>query len=276
MFGHGGVNAGFQSIASSSRDRGYGYVIMTNSDNGLELAVEVERALLSLEGWSGNQPMQRVALAPGVKTKIVGRYVLEGSAIPFDLSVQGGTLVLTRPFIEPVEIVATTRGLVHREDGRRLELGAGARSLTIVARNEANRVTATRMPDGAIPPLFLLANGDTDGALSRWKEITQKEPGNPLLDEASLNGFGYELLGREQTADAITLFRFIATVIPGSSNAYDSLGEALAIHGQVDQAIAAYEEALAKLDADTSIPAEQKQRRRAHGERELARLRARK
>jgi len=52
-FGHGGANDGFRGRMVAHRFAGYGVVILTNSDNGLELASAVVDLIGKREGWPG-------------------------------------------------------------------------------------------------------------------------------------------------------------------------------------------------------------------------------
>jgi CubicO group peptidase (beta-lactamase class C family) len=52
-FGHGGANDGFRSTMVAHLSQGYGVVVMTNSDNGSDLAEAVVRVVGRREGWPG-------------------------------------------------------------------------------------------------------------------------------------------------------------------------------------------------------------------------------
>ena len=52
-FGHHGANDGFRCRMVASRTLGYGVIILTNSDNGLELADAVVKLVGEREGWPG-------------------------------------------------------------------------------------------------------------------------------------------------------------------------------------------------------------------------------
>jgi CubicO group peptidase (beta-lactamase class C family) len=52
-FGHGGANDGFRGRMVAHRTAGYGVVILTNSDNGLELARAIVQLIGEREGWPG-------------------------------------------------------------------------------------------------------------------------------------------------------------------------------------------------------------------------------
>ena len=52
-FGHSGANDGFRGRMVAHRSAGYGAVILTNSDNGLEFSDAVIRLIGQREGWPG-------------------------------------------------------------------------------------------------------------------------------------------------------------------------------------------------------------------------------
>ncbi len=53
FFGHSGANDGFRGRMVAHRTAGFGVVILTNSDNGLEFAEAVLRLISEREGWPG-------------------------------------------------------------------------------------------------------------------------------------------------------------------------------------------------------------------------------
>ena len=63
--------------------------------------------------------------------------------------------------------------------------------------------------------------------------------------EADINSFGYRLVQMQKIDDAIEMFKVNTELYPNSANTYDSLGETLANAGKRDEAIKAYEKALA-------------------------------
>ncbi len=71
--------------------------------------------------------------------------------------------------------------------------------------------------------------------------------------EAQLNRWGYTLLNNEKLPDALDLLRFVQAAFPTSSNASDSLSEALEVAGQKEQSIAAAKECLSRLPGDKGL-----------------------
>ena len=67
-----------------------------------------------------------------------------------------------------------------------------------------------------------------------------------LADENQLNTYGYNLLGKDKTKEAIEIFRMNVKRYPASWNVYDSLAEALEKSGDKNGAITNYKTALSK------------------------------
>ena len=73
-----------------------------------------------------------------------------------------------------------------------------------------------------------------------------RQPGHSgRLMEGRVNGRGYELLNEGNLSQAIEVFRLNVLAFPGSSNAYDSLGEGYMNAGEVDLALQNYRKSLA-------------------------------
>ena len=89
------------------------------------------------------------------------------------------------------------------------------------------------------------AAGDSTGAL-RLHLAYKTDPRHSYSDtELELNALGYELLRQGRHGAAISVLQLNAADHPGSSNAYDSLGEAYLESGRRGEAVQCYERALA-------------------------------
>lgn len=89
----------------------------------------------------------------------------------------------------------------------------------------------------------------------RFRELKAKEPGAWDFEEKVVNGLGYGLLGERLAEGAVAAFRLNVEEHPASANAWDSLGEGLAIVGRKEEAAAVYRRAL-DLDPGLSSAAE--------------------
>jgi CubicO group peptidase (beta-lactamase class C family) len=266
FFGHSGADAGFQANALVSLDGGYGVVIMSNSENGFLIVPEIERALFAAYEWPGaDKPMARVALADEHRTVLLGAFQTENE--PFEIFDRDGALQLRLPFEpRPIELVPIAPDVVVRRDGAAwIRIGALGPIQLEHARGPALPIVRSARRHH----LFEIEAGNFDAAVAALRESIESKP----HEEWILNSIGYRLLPRD-VSKAIDVLRLAATVLPDSSNAHDSLGEAYMIAEDTARAIAAYEAALATLDADGRIPADAKPTRRAHAEAQLARLHA--
>jgi len=75
-FSHGGGNKGFLCMLFAFVNKGQGAVVMTNSENGNELVMEILRGLSSVYGWSILQPKEvvLVEIAPEKLIAYAGDY----------------------------------------------------------------------------------------------------------------------------------------------------------------------------------------------------------
>lgn len=109
-FGHGGVNAGFESTMTAYENEGEGAVVMTNAQGGSGLAGEVMRSIAAAYHWPDFQPKVRAAVT--VDPKILSSYV--------------GTYELTPTFSLTVTV----------EDGHLVTQGTGQPSFAMLAESE--------------------------------------------------------------------------------------------------------------------------------------------
>jgi hypothetical protein len=112
-FEHGGADAGFRAEFVAFAARGQGAVIMTNGDQGSELADEVLAAIAAEYGWPSHHPRTKrvVAKDPKSLAELVGTYSLEvglPKPVPAIVTTDGGKLFLRvdLPQIGTVELLA--------------------------------------------------------------------------------------------------------------------------------------------------------------------------
>lgn len=79
-----------------------------------------------------------------------------------------------------------------------------------------------------------------------------KDPRNKYAEiESQINGFGYQLISLKRYDDAIGMFKINVHLFPGSSNVYDSLGEAYMLKGEKELAVQNYKKSL-ELDPENN------------------------
>lgn len=105
-----------------------------------------------------------------------------------------------------------------------------------------------------------------DAALTEYKKMEKR----PSEDE--MNRWGYTLLRAQRVEDALSLLRFVDAAFPTSSNASDSLSEALEAKGDLEGAKQAAQICLTRLENETALPAARRQLVRNAASSRIARL----
>ena len=120
---------------------------------------------------------------------------------------------------------------------------------------------------GQLQKLF---ESDRAAAVARIQELRRTHPNAYVVQERTLNGLGYVLIGTDRVADGVAILEFVAATWPDSANAHDSLGDAYEAAGRAADAIRESERALALLD---KVQGQQREAIRRSAEDKLARLR---
>lgn len=141
-FSHGGANEGYRCIFFAFNDRGDGVAIMTNSDNGGQLASEIARAVSDVYAWGVMQPTARQAITVDAAQlePIAGRYLLAmpSDTLPVVMRVDGGAL-----FAEVLPLSPKPMRLYAAEPNRFFTLESGAEFG--IDRDASGAVTAIRL-----------------------------------------------------------------------------------------------------------------------------------
>ncbi|HET7550547.1 MAG TPA: serine hydrolase, partial [Gemmatimonadaceae bacterium] len=97
-FSHGGANEGYRAFFVLYPATGDGVAVMTNSDAGVALYMEVVRAVARAYGWPDFKPETRtvVQVAPDVIERYVGDYVLDEDFV-ISITRDGGQLFASYP-----------------------------------------------------------------------------------------------------------------------------------------------------------------------------------
>ncbi|MEM9557428.1 MAG: alpha/beta hydrolase-fold protein [Acidobacteriota bacterium] len=113
-----------------------------------------------------------------------------------------------------------------------------------------------------IYPRWQLPPTGTDGGLEaidgHYARLSDDYGYSIPTPEATVNQAGYQALGTGEVERALEIFKANVERHPGSSNVYDSLGEALEAAGHLEEALSHYEKALAMAEAaggdDPNLP----------------------
>lgn len=83
-----------------------------------------------------------------------------------------------------------------------------------------------------------------EAALHMYNDLKQKHARYVDIDEFLLNAMGYHFVDADKITEAIGLFSIVAAIFPDSWNAYDSLGEAYVMAGDIEAARMCYRRSL--------------------------------
>lgn len=122
IFSHNGGNEGFRCMLVAHARRGDGVVIMTNADNGINVAQELLNSVSAAYGWDFSKPKQlkRVALSTTQLDKLTGSYKQDNYV--FDILIVSGNLMAKPRWEESTqELIPENKTQFVLRDGQRVE-----------------------------------------------------------------------------------------------------------------------------------------------------------
>jgi predicted alpha/beta superfamily hydrolase len=104
----------------------------------------------------------------------------------------------------------------------------------------------TIFPDWQAPrdPKTFMFVGGLQGIEGHYRKLSERYKFAVPIPEATLNNFGYQLMGAKKNEEAITVFKRNVELYPESANVYDSLGEGLEAAGKYTDATKNFEKAI--------------------------------
>jgi dienelactone hydrolase len=146
--------------------------------------------------------------------------------------------------------------------------------LTLMGKDSG--VLAKAKPRPVDPTTRLRLLMDEPGGPARAAESLaaerRKDPGAAVLAAPFVNQLGYEAIAAGDPRAAVAILQLNVDAHPGSSNAWDSLGDAYLANGQTEKAREASQKCLALVDSDASESPEQRILIRESAQQKLDRL----
>lgn len=249
-FGHGGWDEGFSSHLVAHKNKGYGVVVLTNSNHPAFIS-EVQRAVALAYEWDNFVPVyKKLVIDPAFIQEVSGRYrsTSDGST-----TISGDDGHLFRKFLraqhkdELFKITDST--YITRNGDGMLQFKKnpdGQFSIVHLSMDgKPDGVARPRMKDDEkVPYEFLLAD-DFDQALKGYQALLKANPQDRSVNEEHLNSQGYIMMGSGKLDLAQAIFKVNMVLYPKSANVYDSYAEACMKNGDKEQAIANYKKSLA-------------------------------
>jgi CubicO group peptidase (beta-lactamase class C family) len=273
-FGHGGADEGFRAEMLVSREKGYGVVVMANSDDG-QILREVIRGVAREYGWDEflPAPYEIISLDTAKLERYTGRFqvnpdrVLTIATLPRTIatgSVPGAVAIVSNE--RSVQLPNQTAKLIaHPTEDPPFELFPVSDTTFIrrdanvkyeFVRSQANKtdsikiitgggtIDAKRISAATLVPFELLLAGKVSDAIEGYRRIKKENPTNASVAEDRINVLGYTLLRQRKLPEAIALLKLNVEFYPNAWNTYDSLAEAYMTNGDKDLAIANYKKSL--------------------------------
>jgi len=246
-FQHGGADEGFRAQLMAHKDKGYGAVVMVNSDNG-QIINEILRSIAKEYQWEDylSQPYEIVAVEPELLDGYIGRYLVNPDRV-LTITKENDKLFAQptqSPRLELFPIAA--RRFIRKDAAIQYSFlqKSGEKVDTMKIDFDGGASLAPRIsPDFKIPYERLQAGG-FEIAIAAYRKIKQEQPNNNLVEEGRLNNLGYELLGQKNYPAAIAIFKLNVEFYPNSWNTCDSLGEAYMMNGDKELAIQNYQRSI--------------------------------
>jgi CubicO group peptidase (beta-lactamase class C family) len=246
-FGHDGADEGFRALLMMNREKGYGAVVMVNSDNG-QILGEVLRGIAREYNWDEFLPPvnEVISLDASKINEYTGRFQVNPDRI---LTIaREETKLVVRPTADvKFELLPIADGTFIRRDGNIkytfVKGAAGVSELQVTLPTGVN-VTAPKVAADALIPFEHLNAGNIDKAMEAYRQIKKEKPDNAAIAEARINGLGYGFLRAKKLPEAIAYFKLNAEFYPESWNVYDSLGDAYMANGDKELAIASFKKAV--------------------------------
>ena len=246
-FNHGGWDEGFSSYMVAHRDKGYGVVVLTNSNHPAFIS-ELVRGVARVYDWPNYLPeeYEPLEIAEGEFDQILGRFKYDNSEI-VTVFRKDEKLFMNYLFQDPTRLFK-----ISESDFTRRERTAKVR---FAVNPEDDKLYLTFPPDDGgelefkhpkmmgeeMLPLEMLMAGNHEEGEKGFLALQEEDPEDWAINEGRLNRLGYERMWDGNTELAISIFKVNVALYPESSNTYDSLGEAYMENGDNELAIKNYQ-----------------------------------
>ena len=246
-FGHDGADEGFRASMLMHRDKGYGVVVMVNSDNG-QIMGEVLRGVAYAYQWDEFLPAvnEIISLDATKLDEYTGRFQINPDRI-LTVAQEEGKLVVRPTADVKFELLPVSENtFIRREQNLKytfVKSAAGVNELKVTF-PAGNITTVPKVPADALVPFEHLMAGNIEKAIEGYRQIKKEKPDNAAVTEARINGLGYRFLREKKLPEALAYFKLNVELYPKSANVYDSLAEAYMANGDKELAIANYKKSL--------------------------------
>lgn len=246
-FGHDGADEGFRAQLLMNREKGYGAVVMVNSDNG-QIMGEVLRGIAREYNWDEFLPAvnEVISLDAAKLDEYTGRFRVNPDRV-LTITRGEGKLIAQPTADVKFELLPVADGtFIRRDQNIKYTFSKGAAGVSDVQLSffRGAALMAPKVSAELLIPFEYLTAGNTDKAIEGYRQIRKEQPDNAAVSEDRLNGLGYGFVRAKKLPEAIVVFKLNVEFYPNSWNVYDSLAEAYMQSGEKELAIANYKKSL--------------------------------
>ncbi len=249
-FGHGGWNEGFSSEMIAHKDKGYGAVVMINS-NHPDFISELIRSVALTYGWADYFPKyKKLETDRNQVSKFTGKYSVRGYDFIEVLQVNDQLMYRDGPEKDLINLIKVSDSTYVVRDFdvlfqfKEKEENDSINMHIINSGTSETRSVHSKILGNTKLPLEILLKGDFDQTLKTYQSLKKKNEDDPAVSERNLNSLGYRFLQKEKNKVAKDIFEINMMLYPESFNVYDSYAEACMELGENDLAIKNYQKSL--------------------------------
>ncbi len=256
-FGHGGWDEGFSSELIAHKDKGYGVVVLTNSNHPGFISELIRSVALTYQ-WDDFVPTYtKLNTEETAIEKLVGRYSVNKDR--YTKVYHKGNQLFKKSFAEDaIELVKISDSTyISRENDRPIQFKINEETgkMNVLVHNANNgkvEATLNRLNEEEKLPIEYLEAGNFEEGLSAYQDIMKADPKDPTINEGNINGLGYGIMNSGNLKLAQDVFKVNMMLYPKSSNVYDSYAEACMNLGEIELAIENYKKSFAMDPKNTN------------------------
>lgn len=240
LLGHSGGNEGYSCNMLFHKEKGFGVVFMSNSDNGYKIKLPIFRSAAAAYGFHNILlPDYEIAqLSVEVMRIFEGTFKIQADKT-LKIFQHNGKLHYKTIFDEPIQLdYVGNNTMIDINRNTKFEIITGSSNLLM------NENIIERLDKGEKLASDYIEEDNIEQAVKCYGELIEKDVHIKLKLENALNNDGYSCIYRKNFKTAITFLKINTILFPESYNAWDSLGEAYFINKQYDLCIEAMKRSL--------------------------------
>jgi len=248
-FGHGGWDEGFSSELIAHRDKGYGVVVLTNSNHPAFIS-ELIRSVAFTYEWDDYVPVyKKMKIDQSILPKICGRYRVNDNKL-IKVYENNNLLYIDIMGEDPTELIKISDSTyIRRKSNQPIQFDQKSENENwqmIIHNPNDGTIASTynQMKDDEKIAIEYIEDGDFEKGLEAYQTLMKTDTNSPSINEYNLNMIGYRYLNEEKLKIAMDIFKVNTILYPNSSNTYDSYAEACMKIGELDESIENYKKSL--------------------------------